>query len=716
MPAWNFVRRALTQYDQSKVSIARGVRNSLGVAIPLAVGALTGRIEPALVAATGALNVGFADSTERWEPRGRQMLAACGLVTAAVVCGALSGWSFAAALVSAMVWAFAMGMLVSLGVQAGNLGVSSIAVLLIFAAHPLGLKDALLSGLLALGGGLLQTVISILPWPQRGIEPERAALAALYLELAKPLKENGSPAASASVNRAGDALAATDQHRTLTTARYRALLDQAERIRASLVTLNALRVRIDPAKGPENLAQILDQYVAAAGVVLATTASALRNGNLATVQPAPVEEVNNLLDTLRALPHGAGQDALLADILTQTDALARQLRVTLDLASRATRLGVRAYAQKEAALPWKLRVGGTFGTLFANMNLKSTAFRHAIRLSVAVGAADCIGRLAGWDRPYWFPLTVAVVLKPDFSSTFSRGILRLAGTFTGLLLATELFHILPQNVWVDIALIAIVTFVLRWTGPAHYGVLAMTVSQLVVLLVALTGVLPRAVILARARNTALGGSLALAVYWLWPTWERTRAGDFFARMLDAYRVHFELITRAFASPPSAAENAAMDRTRRASRLARANFEASVDRLSGEPGTRAEEREWWNSILVNSYIFVHAMITFHASLLASGDGLIHLGKAPAFRDFAGGICATLDSLAKIARGETPQSFPNLRDAHYRLVNSGEPMAARHTLVAVESDKMVNSLNTLHERLTQGVINKSENVRSKSQTPC
>ena len=39
-------------------------------------------------------------------------------------------------------------------------------------------------------------------------------------------------------------------------------------------------------------------------------------------------------------------------------------------------------------------------------------------------------------RSYWLAMTIALVLKPDFGSTFSRGILRLAGTYVGLFVAT----------------------------------------------------------------------------------------------------------------------------------------------------------------------------------------------------------------------------------------------------------------------------------------
>jgi uncharacterized membrane protein YccC len=310
--------------------------------------------------------------------------------------------------------------------------------------------------------------------------------------------------------------------------------------------------------------------------------------------------------------------------------------------------------------------------------------------------------MLGWYRPYWLPLTVTVVLKPDFSSTFSRGILRLAGTFAGLLLATILFHLLPQNIYVDIALVMAATFVIRWIGPAHYGLLALGVSELVVLLVAMAGVTPAAAILARARNTALGGLLALGIYWLWPTWERTQVAEILARMLDAYRNHLDLITRAF-SAPSPQLYAAINRSRSAARLSRTNFEASVDRLFTEPGSTCQEHERWNSILAASYILAHSVISIHASLLADPDSLRSLGRNATFQDFVRKVILAHESLAAVLRGGDPKSitFPDLRHAHYQLVHSGEPMAARHSLISVETDKMVNSLNTMREQILRAV---------------
>ena len=703
--AWKCFRQTLTDYDGSKVNVARGLRNALGVAVPLMLGAMAGRMGPALVMATGALNVGFADSTDPYLPRGRRMLGACVLVSLAVYCGALCGWTPLGALAAAALWSFGAGLLVSLGTQLGNMGVSSTCVLLIFASHPLAAREAALCGLLALGGGLFQTLLSVLPWPVRPYEPERQALASLYLSLARLSRQavaaTDAPPGTGKVTEANAAIAARQGDHSLASDRYRALLDQGERIRACLLTLHALRDRVEHVDHPALLPKLLNEYFDGASRVLEAAGETLRTGQPWSGQPTPVAEAERILEAFRGLPRESEPRVLIADIQTQMDALTRQLRVTFDLANHATPSGSIAFARSEAARPWRLRGGGGLSTLRANLSLRSTAFRHAVRLAVCVAAAAAVGRALGWPRPYWLPLTVTVVLKPDFSSTLSRAVLRLLGTFAGLGIATALFHLLPQSLPVEIGLIMAATFVLRWTGPAHYGVLAMSVSELVVLLVALTGVEPGQVIMARARNTALGGALALLAYWLWPTWERSQVGDIFARMLDAYRVHFELITRAFAGE-GPDPTAALDRTRSASRLARTNLEASVDRLASEPATTPEERDRWQAMLASSHIFAHSIIMLHASLLAAPDSLRSLGRNPAFQEFVQHISRTLEGLAAVLRGADPRTvtFPDLREVHYRLVHSGEPMAAPHALISVEADKMVNSLNTLREQVLRG----------------
>ena len=142
-------------------------------------------------------------------------------------------------------------------------------------------------------------------------------------------------------------------------------------------------------------------------------------------------------------------------------------------------------------------------------------------------------------------MTVALVLKPDFGSTFSRGVLRLAGTYVGLMLATVLFHFISPTPAVHVVWIGMLAFIMRSTGRANYGVLVTALSALIVFLFSLNGVAPHDVIASRALNTTIGGALALAIYWIWPTRERTQVRQAMASMLDAYRLYFQAVSRAY---------------------------------------------------------------------------------------------------------------------------------------------------------------------------
>src|ERR1035438_7858118 len=167
------------------------------------------------------------------------------------------------------------------------------------------------------------------------------------------------------------------------------------------------------------------------------------------------------------------------------------------MAGDLTPAGLEATEQRERARPSRQRITSGLARLAANLTLQSAVFRHSVRMAVAVAIAEILSRSLETPRAYWLPMTTVLVLKPEFTVTFTRGLLRIAGTIVGLLLATAMFHFLPTGVGLEVALIAAFVFLLRWAGPANYGIFGVAVSALVVLLVAVTGVSPKTVILAR---------------------------------------------------------------------------------------------------------------------------------------------------------------------------------------------------------------------------
>lgn len=63
--------------------------------------------------------------------------------------------------------------------------------------------------------------------------------------------------------------------------------------------------------------------------------------------------------------------------------------------------------------------------------------------------------------------------------------------------------------------------------------------------------------------------------------------------------------------------------------------------------------------------------------------------------------TLDLLAAALRGTRVQlkEFPDLREDHHVLLQSGDQKIERYALVNVEADRIVNSLNTLREQVME-----------------
>src|SRR6266481_4078369 len=695
--------RALTRFDSSKLSPHMALRNSIGVVLPLIAGFVLDMPRGGLVVASGALNVAYSDGSDPYPQRAKRMLSSSVLCAVGVLCGALSGNHNVAAVIIATVWAFAAGMFVALGSTAADLGVISLVILLIYAAQPLTTDQALISSALALAGGLLQTALSVALWPVRRYEPERRALAALFLELARaaeqPLNPASPPPATIHSTRAQEALSGMDRERSIEALRYRALLSQAERIRLSLLMLSRLHVRMRRESSTHAGVQILDDYLKEAAQALEAIGDSLMSGIPAATGKEILVACEAYTKRLRQETDGMPATFLAAvvkDARFQMDALNGQLRAAVDLAAHATPAGQAAFVKQEAQQPWRLRFSGLLATLRANLNLQSSAFRHAVRLAVMVALGDSLERVLPWHRSYWLPMTIVLVLKPEFTTTFSRGLLRIAGTIAGLFLATALFRFLPGSVTIHILMIFVFTLLLRWVGPANYGIFAVAISALVVYLIAITGVSPKEVIWARGFNTAAGGVLALLAYWVWPTWERTQVSERIAEMLGGYREYFHALAESYMRGETGSE-AELDRVRMNARLARTNLEASIDRLTAEPGTRAEQMRQLNALMASSHRLVHALMALDA-------GWLHTAAVPpraASHTFAADVEKTLTLLAAALRGARVQlnEFPDLREDHHVLVQSGDQKIERYALVNVEADRIVNSLNTLREQVME-----------------
>ncbi len=703
---WVALWRLSIRFDKAKVTPWIGARSAIGVALPLLAGILAGHTGAGLIMATGALNVSYSDGNDVYDFRARRMLISSLLCAVAVFTGALTAENGVLIVLLVTAFAFLAGLLVALGNTAGDLGVIALVTLVIYGAQRMSPQDAALSGLLALAGGLLQTAISLSTWPVLRYEPLRRAIANLYIHLGKaaasPAQASQAPPASAQSTFAQESVSRLGIDHTPFAERYRSLLNQAERIRISLLTLGRLRRRIERENAALPVAsrirlELIDNFLGILAGMLTSIGESMQNDKPVQVDKAGLEGLGQIAEQwreLETLGRSAFVSALVEDTRYQMDALLGQLRSASDLATITTPAGSAELAKRESRQPWPLRFRGRLATLRANLNLDSAAFRHAVRLAVCVGLGEAIGRSFELRRSYWLPMTIAIVLKPDFSATFSRGVLRLAGNFLGLVMATGLYHLLPLSPLNDVVLITLLVLFARSIGPANYGVFVTAISALVVYLFAFLGVSPKDVIDARAVNTVVGGTLALLAYGLWPTWERTQVAETMAKMLESYREYFEAVV-AWLVNPETPPSADLDQKRVAGRLARSNMEASFERLSAEPGVSRQRIDLIGNMLASSHRLIHAMMALEAAAAKTTPA----AARPQFRIYADDVEKTLSLLAARLRGaKAPsRSFPDLRQAYQNLVAAGDAHIDRYALVNVESDRLTNSLNTLAEQI-------------------
>lgn len=648
------------------------LRCTIGVAIPLILGLATAQPGMGVFGATGAVSVGFGSFQGAYRSRAAVMLLAATGMSLSIWLGSLAGHADATAVAAAAFWGFAGGLLVALGPSASFVGLQSIVAVLIAGGFPTDLREAAARAGLVLAGGLVQTLLVVMIWPLRRFRAERESLAAAYRSLAGYAAgiPSGVDAAPEPHTFAATRSPRADPQPFGSSAAvlvFQALLDEAERIRASLASLATHQRRLRQEEGAR-----LETLSGALALALTEIAQALEG---AREPRAPAGLWGRLDDCARRLPH----EALLEALLGQLRAAWR----TAGVLASGVRSGVPAADPGQvAALRLRPPVRDALLTLRANLSLKSTACRHALRLGVTLAIATGLYRAFSLPRGYWIPLTAVLVLKPEFHDTFARGLARIAGTLLGAGIATaiaRLAHPGPHTLTV-----LVLGFV--WAGYAlvrtSYAVFTVCITGYVVFLLMLAGVPQLTAAAYRIEYTAAGGLLALGLYALWPTWTTREVRPALASLLESHAGYVAALLAAYASPGDP-DLTMLGEIRAAARLTRSNAEAIVERMLVEPPAR-------HAIPAPVALGLLAAIRRHSlAALALHAGLERgaTERVPGIGLLAAQMTTSLDALAKALRaGAPPPPLPPLRQTQLGLAAAGG-------LLHDETDLMVDSVNTM-----------------------
>ncbi|HET7161717.1 MAG TPA: FUSC family protein, partial [Rhodanobacteraceae bacterium] len=529
----------LLQTGKRDVPAVVALRNTAAIVLPLAVGALTDHLAAGLGVSAGALNTMFVDQPGPYRLRLQRMLLAALASGFAAFAGSVLGQWPATLLPAVALWGFGAALLVAIDAHATRVGLTSLILLVIMGAEPHSAPQALPAALLIFAGGLLQTLFAIAAWPLQRYRPERLALAQAFRELADFARTDAADdvavALPPSLNDVQALLFGAGRARGRAVEAFRVLAQLSERMRLELFALAHQQETCDQ---PEVRAALASARNHAADVL---TAIAIALEQAATPQSAAtLDAYAQAVARIESAPPSADVDIANARIA----ALGGQLRAAVRNGDTAGSRGEIRAQRAEFRLPRALRSANPLATLRANLRLSSPACRHAIRCGVCVTVALALSHVLPLSRGYWMPMTVAIVLKPDFGATWRYGLLRVAGTLGGLLLTTAVLHFGGVgNFWMSLALMAVLCFAFRELATVHYGIAVVCLTGTVVILLSFYGIPAAASVHARAIDTALGSALALLAYLLWPTWERGREREVLARMLDAYRNYLMAVLR-----------------------------------------------------------------------------------------------------------------------------------------------------------------------------
>jgi uncharacterized membrane protein YccC len=689
------ILRGTIRFEREGLKLQWGVRFAFGVGIPLFIGAATGDLIEAVAISGGALLVGLTDSGAPYGSRVRAMLYTCVSVAVCTFVGEVGGNSAVVLVALLAVASFGAGMFIALGVPTYVVALTAPLTITVVSSAPADAAHALERAGLAFAGGLFAIALVLVPWRAHAHLPERRAIARVYRALAtwvldpnaddrRPIRE-----AHTKARQALDASVGPTAVPSPSVEGFRVLVDEADRTYRDLVSLRSARQRLKPVD-PAVSGRAVDVGRGAAAEALVAVAEALEFGRWEADADSIRDRLDDSVAALRdelAVDRAAGESLRaneLEEMLRRGASVRGDLRGAIDLAMSWQGEGpppdpVRDARPRRAELgmrrPWPI--------LRANLTLRSSAFRHAIRLSLTVAVATAVAEISGLARGYWLPLTVLFVLRPDFGSTFTRGLQRYTGTALGVVLATLITAALHPGPYALAALIIVLSFAVSALLYANYGLFTLSITAYVIFFVAYAGVHDEfATALDRLLDTTIGATITLGIYALWPTWERTLLPDTTADLIEADRVYVHSLLGSWFDGGKGRDAVAAARTR--ARLARTNTEASVQRALLEPQVRRAQfgTDRATGTLTSMRRFADAALALEAYF---DDELPP--APPVARTLADQLDATLTELAAAAREHRPPSgLPPLRNTQQELAALVGPAVP----VAEETDRMVNSL--------------------------
>jgi uncharacterized membrane protein YccC len=656
---------------------SQGIRAAVGISVPTSIGLITGHLGWGILTALATFWTLMCDMGGAYRQKAIAITGSGLVILLAYVYGVWITQSVPGYILGVFGWAFVMTLLGVAGNAAAQAGLVSTTIVVV--AVVLNVPNEFWIRLLLCTIGVLwAAALTLALWPLHPFLPLFQAISKSSDRLADLLDsvwtgapKSGSGASNLQVALSYDALLTSiEQSRRIWGAvrarragpslRSTQLLDLIENLDSAGKTIIAFRGVLNLVGHEEwsdSVREELRRFTEALTRLSREVGGAVaRRG--AIVDATNLEATTaNLLPRLYELESSAKYDFSRHELRRSIESLAREF-TWLAETSGLLKTGEKRQPSS-ARKPDRPRIDRFkfFVEIRNNLSFQSSSFRHALRLAAASAIAALIASAFHLTRGYWIPMTVVVVLKPNFGGTLQRAIQRITGTVAGALLAALLLWCVHDSGWLllILTLLSLATLTLRWANYVAFS-LALTPMIMVMLDLAHPGT-PNDSFL-RIAHTIIGGGLAIVCgYLLFPVWERSKLPG---QLADAYWTTGSFLRALFALGK---EKLSVTEMRKRSGLAVANAVNAGQRLLSEPAHLRGDVE---PLL--------ASINFCRDIFYSLSAMAHLPKekleqirSMTGQPIARELADDLDNLgANLQTGQPPKPLPK----DFAAVNSWE----------------------------------------------
>ena len=270
--------------------------------------------------------------------------------------------------------------------------------------------------------------------------------------------------------------------------------------------------------------------------------------------------------------------------------------------SLSTGLDLRKFMPNEPKLNSKV--------LRNNISLSSSHFRHAIRITTALllGYLFSMFDSLGLGHTYWILITITAILKPAYSITKKRNLLRLYGTVTGATIAYIILHFIHINsVLLAILLVSMIMCFSFLKGRYFWAVLFMTIYVFLSFNFLSPGKI-NIIFKDRIVDTAIAGIIAFLVsYIVLPVWEHTQNLDLMKKSAADNLIYFQSVMSKFLQGDFNIEDYKVKRKNAIISLA--NLSDNFQRMISDPKNQQKKLEVVHQFVATS----HLVTAYTASL-------------------------------------------------------------------------------------------------------